>query len=154
MKKVGLLLLIIILVGCGNKDNKAKDNKENNNYKDEYNKTLLTCQEDDKLFYYYFENDKNYYYKAMMTTNYKFSNDTEAKEYEEKLHNEWIEKYEDSDMDIELRVNEGKTFISISAFNYSDKDAYVHYFGDRYNLSKEEINKTFNNDCLIKSIKK
>jgi len=151
MKKIIMLLLIIILVGCGNK----KELKENiDDFKDEYNKTLLTCKEDDKTYYYYFENDKDYYYKAMMTTHYDFNSDREAKEYEEKLHNEWIEKYEESNMDIELRVNEKKTFISISAFNYSDKESYIHYFGDRYNLSKEEINKTFNNECLIKSIKK
>ena len=154
MKKIVTLLLILMLVGCGTKKVDKKDDIDDQSNKDEYNKTLLTCQEDDKLFYYYFENDKNYYYKATMTTHYDFKNDDDANDYEKKLHDEWQSKYEDSLTDIELRVNEGKTYISISAFNYSDKDAYVHYFGDRYNLSKEEINKTFNNECLIKSIKK
>lgn len=154
MKKKIIILLVLILAGCGTKSVEKNKNNNRMDRKDEYNKTLLTCQENDKLFYYYFENDKNYYYKATMTTHYNFKNDEEAKDYEKKLHDEWQSKYEDSLTDIELRVNEGKTYISISAFNYSDKEAYVHYFGDRYNLSKEEINKTFNNECLIKSIKK
>lgn len=154
MKKIVAIFLVLMLVGCGNKVDEKKDNSSKQSNKDEYNKTMLTCQEDDKIFYYYFENDKDYYYKAMMTTHYDFDTDEDAKNYEKKLHDEWQSSYEDSMTDIELRVNEGKAYISISAFNYSDKEAYTHYFGDRYNLSKEEINKSFNNECLIKSIKK
>ena len=149
-----MFLLVLMLVGCGTQKKQKEENAKEQINNDEYTKTLLTCQEDDKLFYFYFENDKDYYYKAMMTTHYDFANDEEAKAYEEELHDEWQNKYEDSLTDIELRVNEGKTYISISAFNYSDKAAYIHYFGDRYNLSKEKINESFNNNCLIKPIKK
>lgn len=152
MKKTIIMLLILILVGCGVKEEKS--NNIESTSKDEYNKTLLTCHDDKKTFYYYFENDKDYYYKATMTTHYDFKTEDEAKNYEKKLHDYWQNNFEDSLTDIELRVNENKTFISVSAFNYSDKDAYLYYFGDRYNMSKEEINKSFNKECLIKSIKK
>lgn len=145
MKKVFILILILlILTGCKNKQ--EKENIKQN--------ILLTCDETNATYYFYYENETDSYYKAVYTINYQFKTEKEANDYEQILLDNWKNKYSESIMEIETAVFDTTTYVTITAFKYTDESKYKDYFKDRYNLNMNDMNKSFNNKCLIKPIKK
>ena len=147
-KSVYLLLIIILLCGCQKKE-EEKPKKE----KQEVG-TMLTCSVDNITYGFYYNTDEEYYYKATYLAKYKYDNEKEALDKLDKIQKEWYENYGDSLVEIDFKVNDNTTFVTITAFHDTDQNLYETFFGDRYNLNIDDINKSFNNDCLIKPIKK
>ena len=149
MKKILYILIILLLVtGCG----KEKKLKKLESKREE--KTMLTCSAGDVTYMFYYSNDKDPYYKADYLEKKVFDSDEEAIEYQEEFFEIWVEKYADELLSLEYRENEKTSFINISAMHDTKEEIYKEFFGDRYNLKMDDMNKTFANNCLIKPIKK
>ena len=149
MKKI-LLILVVALLLCGCKNNNKKEIKKSNREQ----RTMLTCEENDITYMFYYDNEDEPYYKATYLEKKKFKTEKEAEEYQEEFLKKWHEKYADELITLDLRINDNTSFINVSAIHDTKEELYKDFFGDRYNLNKNDINKTFNNDCLIKPIKK
>lgn len=149
MKKV-LCVLIIMLLVCGCKNNKKDIIKKSNREQ----RTMLTCSENDVTYMFYYDDEEKPYYKAMYLEKKQFKSEEEANKYQEDFLNVWNEKYADELINLELRINDNISFINVSAIHDTKEELYKDFFGNRYNLNKNDMNKTFNNKCLIKPIKK
>ena len=149
MKKISILLiLLLIMTGCKN----TKSDKKIEVKREE--RTLLTCEVDDVTYMFYYDKEEEPYYKAVYLETKIFKNEEAAEKYQEKFVSNWKEKYQDTLIEYDMRINENTSFINVSAIHDTDENMYKDFFGDRYNLNMEDMNKTFNNDCLIKPIKK
>ena len=150
MKKIIYILIIMLLItGCKKED---KNNKKESNRE---TRTMLTCTLNDEITYmFYYDKEDEPYYKADYLEKKKFASDEEAEAYQEEFYRIWVEQYADKLLTLEYRVNENTSFINISAFHDTDEDIYNIFFGDRYNLNMNDMNKLFNDECLIKPIKK
>ena len=149
MKKIIYIFLILLLLcGCNKKVNKKieKEKKEVG--------TMLTCEEKNITYTYYYNKDEDTYYKATYLAKYKYDNEDDALLKLDELKKEWYDNFADKIMDVDFKVNDNTAFISITAFRDTDAYDYKYYFGDRYNISIDEVNKSFNDKCLIKPIKK
>ena len=144
MKKVLILFVFIfLLTACTNKKVQKKEIGT---------KKMLTCYEENVTYYYYFENDVDNYYMAKYLMEYEFKTNKEAVDYYNILYNEWEKKYTNSNMILDLKIEENVLKVSVMAYNDTDLDSYKNFFKDRYNLNLQDINKTFNDKCLIKPI--
>ena len=148
MKKIIYALIIMILVcGCGKKLEKPKKYERQT-------RTMLTCEENNITYMFYFEDEEKSYYKATYLEKKSFKTEKEAEKYQEEFQNNWNELYLDELMTVDYKIEEKKSFINVSAIPSTPENIYKDFFGDRYNLNMDDINKSFNNNCLIKPIKK
>ena len=150
MKKILYILIILLLVTGCKKEEKLKKLEPKRE-----EKIMLTCSLNKEVTYmFYYNNEEEPYYKADYLEKKIFDSDEEAIEYQEEFFNIWVEKYLDELLTLEYRENEKTSFINISAMHDTNEEVYNVFFGDRYNLNMEDMNKTFDNNCLIKPIKK
>ena len=148
MKKIVYLLIILLLIsGCGKK-------KEIEKKYERETRTMLTCEDNDVTYMFYFENNTKPYYKATYLEQKEFKSKKDAEEYQEEFQNNWNEKYIDQLITIDYKIEDTKSFINITAIPATPEEIYLDFFGNRYNLNLDEINASFNNNCLIKPIKK
>lgn len=144
MKKFLILVVFIfLLTACTNKKEEKKK---------ESLKNMLTCYEENVTYYYYFNNRTDNYYMAKYLMEYEFKTNKEAKDYYDILFNEWEKDYTNSNMVLDLKLDENILKVSITAYSDADLESYKMFFKERYNLNMNGINKTFNDKCLIKPI--
>ena len=150
MKKILLILIVLIITTGCKKETKLKKLEPNRE-----ERIMLTCSLDKEITYmFYFEEEDKPYYKAVYLEKKIFNSDEEAEEYQEAFLNIWFERYADHLITLEYRVNENTSFINVTASRDTEEELYKDFFGDRYNLDMDDMNKIFDNECLIKTIKK
>lgn len=142
MKRTLVLIILLLLAGCSSK--KIIEPKENTTM------TLYICEEEYYTYYYYFNDGIDIYSKAEAKYNLQYGELTDATNKKEYLDNLFLsEEYKSSSLDLSTNIEGTTLYVTITANNNTPYELYKLYFGDRYNLTKEEINKTFNHKCLI-----
>lgn len=142
MKRTLVLITLLLLVGCSSK--KIIEPKENTTM------SLYTCEEEYYTYYYYFSDGVDIYSKAEAKYNLQYGELTDATNKKTYLDNLFLsEEYKNSSLELSTNIERTTLYVTITASNSTPYELYKLYFGDRYNLAKDELNKTFNNKCLI-----
>lgn len=144
MKKLLILFIcLFLLTACTNKKEEKEIVSE---------KKMLTCTDRHITYYYYFNNDTDSYYMAKYLMEYEFKTEREARDLYNIKANEWDNNYQNSNMEMDLKIDGSVLTVTITSYEDSNYENYKEFFGDRYNLNLKELNSTFNDKCLIKPI--